>query len=140
MVLVPDFPKLYKFCRPHIYIFEKLYSQRKKLYEFGTLCFGLKFICNGISTKMYNFFQSYTISVLPISIFLKSCTTKEKRCTALLHCRLCYTGLKFICNAICTKMYNIFQSCTNSVVPISIFLKSFTMIKKLYKQRKAPQL
>ena len=106
---------------------------KKKLYGFGTLWFCLKFICNGISTKMYNFFKSYTNSVVTTPIFLKSCTTKEKSCTALIHCSL---ALKFICNGTCTKMYNFFQSCTNSVMTISIFLKCCTMIKKLYSQRK----
>ena len=105
---------------------KKLYSQREKLYGFGTLCFGLKFISNGNSTKMYNFFQSYTTSVVPISIFLKSCTTIEKSYTALIHCS---AGLKFICSGISTKMYNFFQSCTNYFVIISIFLKTCKMVK-----------
>ena len=34
------FPNLYKFFGPHMYIFKKLYKQRKKLYIFGTLCVG----------------------------------------------------------------------------------------------------
>ena len=33
-------------------------------------------------------------------------------------------------------MYHFFQSCINSVIPLSIFLKSCTTIKKLYSQRK----
>ena len=44
-------------------------------------------------------------------------------------------ALNFIDNGVCTKMYSFFQSCTNSVVLICIFLKSCTTIKKLYNQR-----
>ena len=44
-------------------------------------------------------------------------------------------ALNFIHNGVCTKMYSFFQSCTNSVVLIYIFLKSCTTIKKLYNQR-----
>ena len=86
------FPKLYKFCGPHIYIFKKMYNQRKKLHIFGTLSMALHFIHNGVCIKMYSFFQSCTNSVALICIFLKSCptfkscTTKEKSCTSLVHC------------------------------------------------------
>ena len=45
-------------------------------------------------------------------------------------------ALYFIHNAVCTKMYIFFQTCTNSVVLICIFLKSCTTIKKLYNHRK----
>ena len=138
------FPQLYKSVIP-ISIFlksctmiKKLYSQREKLYGFRTLCFALKFISNGNSTKMYNFFQSYATSVVPISIFLKSCTTIEKSYTALIHCS---ASLKFIYNDIFTKMYNFFQSCTNYFVPISIFLKSCKTVKNAVQlKEKAVQL
>ena len=139
---------------------------------------------------MYSFFQSCTIYVVLIYIYiyfqkavqqLKSCKTKEKSCTSLVHCpwllisftmvfvpkctvfskavqilwssyiffRKLYNqrkklhifgtlslALNFIQNSVCTKMYSFFQSCTNSVVLICIFLKSCTTIKKLYNQRK----
>ena len=45
-------------------------------------------------------------------------------------------AINFIDNGVCTEMYIFFQTCTNSVVVISIFLKSCTPIKKLYNQRK----
>ena len=41
-------------------------------------------------------------------------------------------ALNFIHNTVCTIMYIFFQTCTNSVVLICIFLKSCTTIKKLY--------
>ena len=88
MVFVPEctgFPKLYKFFGKGIYIFKKLYNQRKKLYIFGTLSFPLNVIHNGVGSKMYSFFESCTNSVVLIYIFLKSCRTKEKSCTSLLH-------------------------------------------------------
>ena len=44
-------------------------------------------------------------------------------------------ALNFIDNGVCTKMYSFFQSCTNSLVIISIFLKSCTTIKMLYYQK-----
>ena len=75
---VQFFPKLYKFCGPHMYIFEKLYNQRKKLYIFGTLSLAPNFIDDGVCTKMYSFFESCTNSVVLICIFLKSCTTNKK--------------------------------------------------------------
>ena len=64
---------------------KKLYNQRKKLYIFGTLSLPLNFIDNDVCTKMYSFFQSCRNSVVLICIFLKSCTTKEKSCTSLVH-------------------------------------------------------
>ena len=79
--------KMYSFFQSYensvvlIYIFlkscattEKLYNQRKTLYIFGTLSLALNFIPNGVCTKMYNFLQSCTNSVVLIYIFLKSCT------------------------------------------------------------------
>ena len=72
------FPKLYKFCGPHMYISKKLYNQTKKLYIFGTLLLALNFIDNGLCTEMYIFLQTCTNSVVVISIFLKSCTTIKK--------------------------------------------------------------
>ena len=64
---------------------KKLYIQRKKLYIFGTLSLALNIIHNGVCTNMYSFFQSCTNSVVLIYIFSKSCTTKEKSCTSLVH-------------------------------------------------------
>ena len=111
---------------------KKLYNQRKKLYIFSTLSLALNFIHNGVSTKMYSFFQSCTNSVVFICIFLKSCTTIKK----LSIFSTLSLALNFIHNVVCTKMYGFFQSCTNSVVFICTFLKSCTTIKKLYNQRK----
>ena len=177
---------IYIFLRSSTTI-KKLYNKRKKLYIFGTLSFALNFIHIGVCTKMYSFFQSCTNSVVLIYIFLETCTTKEKRCTSLVHCPwllisltmmfvpkctvfpksctnsvvLIYIFLKsctttekmynqrkkvyifgtlylahnFIHNGVCIKMYSFFQSCTNSVVLIWIFLKSCTTIKKPYNQR-----
>ena len=77
-----------------------------------------------------------------ICIFLKSCTTNEKACTTKEKAAHRYIfgtlslALNFVHDAVCTKMYIFFQPCTNSVVVISIFLKSCTPIKKLYNQRK----
>ena len=136
---VQFFPKLYKFCGPHMYIFEKLYNQRKKLYIFGTLSLVPNFIDDGVCTKMYSFFESCTNSVVLICIFLKSCTTNKKLYNQ--RKKLYIFGTlslvpNFIDNGVCTKMYSFFQSCTNSVVLICIFLKSCTTNKKLYSQRK----
>ena len=124
---------MYKFCGPHMYIFKKLYNQRKKLYIFGTLSLALNFIHNGVSTKIYSFFQTCTNSAVLIYIFLKSCTTKEKSCTSLVHCPWLIISLTMVFVPKCTVF---FQTCTNSVVLICIFLKSCTTIEKLYNQRK----
>ena len=74
-----------------------------------------------------------------ICIFLKSCTTNKKLYNQ--RKKLYIFGTlslvpNFIDNGVCTKMYSFFQSCTNSVVLICIFLKSCTTIEKLYNQRK----
>ena len=74
-----------------------------------------------------------------IYIFLKCCTTIKKLYNQRKKLYIFGTlslALNFIHNGVCTKMYSFFQSCTNSVVLIYIFLKSFTTIKKLYNQRK----
>ena len=112
-----------------------LYNQRKKLYTFGTLSLALNFIHNDICTKMYSFFQSCTNSVFHIYIFLKSCRTIEKLDNQRKKLYIFGTlslALNFIHNDVCTKMYSIFQSCTNSVVVIYIFLKSCTTKEKSY--------
>ena len=89
---------------------------------------------------MYSFFQSCTNSVVLICIFVKSCTIIKKLYNQK---KKLYTfdtlslPLNFIHNDVCTKMYSLFQSCTNSVVLIYIFLKSCTTIEKLYNQRKS---
>ena len=122
-----------------ICIFLKSCTNIKKLYIFGTLSLALNFIHNGVCTKLFSFFQSCTNSVVLIYTFLKSCTTikmlynqrKKHNIFGTL-----YLALNVIHNSVCTKMYSFFQSCTNSVVPICIFLKSCTTIKKLYNQRK----
>ena len=132
-----------------IYIFlkscttiKKLYNQRKKLYIFGTLSMALNFIHNGVCTKMYSIFQSCTTSVvlIYIYIFCKSCTTikklyKNQRKKLYIFGTLSL-ALNFIDNGVGTKMYSFFQSCTNSVVLICIFVKSCRIVKKLYNQRK----
>ena len=121
-----------------MYIFKKLYNRREKLYIFGTLSLALNFIDNGVCTKMYSFFQSCTNSVVLICIFLKSCTTIKKLYNQREKLYIFGTlslALNFMDNGVCTKMYSFFQSCTNSVVLICIFLKSCTTIKKLYSQR-----
>ena len=129
-----------------IYIFlkscttiKKLYNQREKLYIFGTLSLALNFIHNGVCTKMYSFLQSCTNSVVLIYIFLKSCTTIKKLYNQRKKLYIFGTlslALNFIHNGVCSKMYSFFQSCTNSVVLVYIFLNSCTTIKKLYNQRK----
>ena len=66
---------------------------------------------------------------------LKSCTTIKKLYNQRKKLYIFGTlslPLNFIHNGVCTKMYSFFQSCTNSVVLIYIFLKSCTTIKKLY--------
>ena len=63
--------------------------------------------------KLYKFCR-------PLCIFSKSCTTIKKLYifgTLLL-------ALNFIDNGVCFKMYSFFQSCTNYVVLICIFLKN----------------
>ena len=130
----------------YIYIFlkrcttiKKLYNQRKKLYIFGTLSLALNFIRNGVCTKMYSFFRSCANSVVLVDIFLKTCTTIKKLYNQRRKLYIFGTlslALNFIHNGVCTKMYSFFQSCTNSVVLIYIFLKSSTTVKKLYNQRK----
>ena len=70
-----------------------------------------------------------------IYIFLKSCTTVEKlykQRKKLYIFGTLYLALNFIDNGVCTKMYSFFQSCTNSVVLICIFLKSCTTLNRLY--------
>ena len=112
---------------------KKLYNQREKLYIFGTLYLALHFIDNGVCTKMYSFFQTCTISVVLICIFLKSCTTNKKLYNQGKKLYIFGTlslALNFIDNGVCTKMYSFFQSCTNSVVLICIFLKSCTAKEK----------
>ena len=118
---------------------KKLYNQRKKLYIFGTVSLALNFIHNGVCSKMYSFYQSCTNSVVLIYIFLKSCTTIKKLYNQRKKLYIFGTlslALNFIHNSVCTKINSFFQSCTNSVILISIFLKSCTTIKKLYNQRK----
>ena len=118
---------------------KKLYNQRKKLYIFGTLSLAFNFIHNGVCTKMYGFFQSCTNSVVLTYIFLKSCTTIKKLYNQRKKLYIFGTlslALNFIHNGVCTKMYGFFQSCTNSVVLIYMFLKSCTATEKLYNQRK----
>ena len=88
---------------------------------------------------MYIFVQTCTNSVVLLCIFLKSCTTikklynQRKCCTFLVHCLWLLISFTMLFLPKCTVF---FQSCTNSVVLIYIFLKSCTMIKKLYNQRK----
>ena len=95
MVFLPKctvFSKAVQILWSSYIFFRKLYNQRKKLYIFGTLSLALDFIHDGVCSKMYSFFQSCTNSVALICIFLKSCptfkscTTKEKSCTSLVHC------------------------------------------------------
>ena len=117
---------------------KKLYNQRRKLYILHTLSLAFKFNENGASTKMYSFFQTRTNSVVLICIFSKSCTTIKKLYNQRKKLYIFSTlslALNFIDNDVCTKMYSFFQTCTNSVVLICIFLKSCTTIKKLYNQR-----
>ena len=105
----------------------------KKLYIFRTLSLTLNFIHNGVCTKMYSFFQSCTNSVVLICILLKSCTTIKKLYNQRKKLYIFGTlslALNFIHNNVCTKMYSFFQSCTNSVVSICIFLKSRTTKEK----------
>ena len=112
---------------------KKLYNQRKKLYIFGTLSLALNFIHNGVCTKMYSFFQSCTNSVVLIYIFSKSSTTIKKLYNQRKKLYIFGTlslALNFIHNGVCTKMYSFFQTCTNSVVFIYIFLKSCTTKEK----------
>ena len=88
---------------------------------------------------MYSFFESCTNSVVLICIFLKSCTTNKKLYNQRKKLYIFGTlslAPNFIDNGVCRKMYSFFQSCTNSVVLICIFLKSCTTIKNLYSQRK----
>ena len=118
---------------------KKLYSQRKKLYIFGTLSLAPNFIDNDVCRNMYSFFQCCTNSVVLICIFLKSCTTNKKQYNQRKKLYIFGTlslAPNFIDNGICTKMYSFSQSCTNSVVLICIFLKRCTTNKKLYNQRK----
>ena len=89
MVFLPKctvFSKAVQILWSSYIFFRKLYNQRKKLYIFGTLSLALNFIQNSVCTKMYIFFQSCTNSVVLIYICLKSCTTKEKISTFLVHC------------------------------------------------------
>ena len=117
---------------------KKLYNQRKKLYIFGTLSWALNFIYNGVCTKMYSF--SKAVQILWSSyIFLESCKTIKKLYNQRKKLYIFGTlslALNFIDYGVCSKMYSFYQSCTNSVVLIYIFLKSCTTIKKLYNQRK----
>ena len=126
------FPKMYKFCGPHVYIFkcctiiEKLYNQRKKVYIFGTLSLALNFIDNGVCTEMYIFFLCCTNSVVLICIFWKSCTTKEKSCTSLVHSCWLLISLTMVCVPKCTGFS---KAVPNSVVLICIFLKAVQPLK-----------
>ena len=115
------FPKLYKFCGPHIYIFKKLYNNwkpvqpKKKLYIFGTLYLALNFIHNDVCTKMNSFFQSCTNSVVLIYIFSESCTTIEKlynqrkTCTSLVHCIWLLISFTMVFVPNCTVIYKAVQ-------------------------------
>ena len=58
---------------------------------------------------------------------------QRKCCTFLLHCPWLLISFTMLFLPKCTVL---FQSCTNSVVLIYIFLKSCTTIKKLYNQTK----
>ena len=115
---------------------KKLYNERKKLYIFGTLSLALNFIHNGVCTKMYSFLQSCTNSVVLIYIFLKSIKKLNNQRKKLYIFGTLSLALNFIHNGVCSKMYSFFQSCTNSVVLVYLFLNSCTTIKKLYNQRK----
>ena len=118
---------------------KKLYSERKKLYIFGTLSLAPNFIDNDVCTKLYSFFQSCTNSVVLICIFLKSITTNEKLYNQRKKLYIFGTlslAHNFIDNGVCIKMSSFFQTCTNSVVLICIFLKRCTTNKKVYNQRK----
>ena len=83
-----------------IYIFfkscttiKKLYNQTKKLYIFGTLSLALNFIHNMVFVVKCTVF-SKAVQILWSSYIyfskavqpLKSCTTKDKNCTSLVHC------------------------------------------------------
>ena len=62
-----------------------------------------------------------------ICIFLKSCTTIKKLYNQRKKLYIFGTlslALNYIDNGACIKMFNFFQTCTNSVVLICIFLKS----------------
>ena len=105
MVFLPKctvFSKAVQILWSSYIFFRKLYNQRKKLYIFGTLSLALNFIHNGVCTKMYSFFQSCTNSVVLIYIFLKSCTTKDKSCTFLVHCPWLLTSFTMVFVAKCT--------------------------------------
>ena len=64
---------------------------------------------------------------------LKSCTTKEKSCTTLVHYPWLLISFTMVFVRKCTVF---FQSCGNSVVLIYIYLKSCATIEELYNQRK----
>ena len=130
-----------------IYIFlkscttiEKLYNQRKSCTSvvhcpWLLISFTMMFVpkCTVFSKTVQILWSSY----IYIFFFLKSCTTTEKlynqRKKLYIFCTLSL-ALNFIHNGVCTKMYSFFQSCTNSVVLVFIFLKSCTTIKILYNQ------
>ena len=88
---------------------KKLYSQRKKLYIFGTLSLAPNFIDNDVGTKNVQFSQSCTNSVVLICIFLKSCTTNKKLYNQRKKLYIFGTlslAPNFIDNGVYTKMYS----------------------------------
>ena len=99
---------------------KKLYNQREKLYIFGTLSLALNFIDNGVCTKMYSFFQTCTNSVVLICIFSKSCTTKEKSCTSLVHCPWLLISLTMV----------FVPKCTVFSKPVQILWSSYVYFQK----------
>ena len=75
----------------------------------------------------------------PHMYILKSCTTIKKLQNQRKKLYIFGTlslAPDFIHSAVCSKIHIFFQTCTNSVVLICIFLKSCTTIKKLYNHRK----
>ena len=128
-----------------MYIFKTLYNHlkavqpKKKAVHLWCTVLALNFIDNGVCTRRYSFSKSCTNSVVLICIFLKRCTTFKRLYNQSKKLYILGTlsfTLNFIHNGFCSKMYSFFQSCTNSVALICIFLKSCTNIKKLYNQRK----
>ena len=87
---------------------EKLCNEREKLYIFGTLLLALNFIDNGVCNKMYSFSKAVQILWSSYVYFqkgvqpLKSCKTKEKSCTSLVHSPWLLISLTMVFVAKCT--------------------------------------
>ena len=150
MVFIPKcrvFAKLYKFCGLPIYFLEscttiKSCTTKEKSCTFLVHCpwllisFTMVFVakCTVFSKAVQILWSSYIYFSKAVQQ-LKSCTTKEKSCTSLVHCPWLLISFTVVFVAKCTVFSKAVQILWSSY--IYIYLKRCTTIKKQYTKEKS---